>query len=146
MDIEASAVANAPVDKVWAILFDEFDDVVRWFSQCKASGALDGAAGERARYVQVRAGRMVERVTDHDAASHRLGYSIRGLPFLVRNASSRWSLDPEGDQTRITLRMSVELLPVLGWLAFPALHFALSGVVKTLVSDLSHHAAAGARG
>jgi uncharacterized protein YndB with AHSA1/START domain len=103
-----STVVPATAEAVWSTLA-AFDRIGDWFADVDhASYLTDRHEGVgAARRVQVGRTVLVERITEWDPP-HALAYDLEGLPPIVGGASNRWTLDPAGDATRVTLTSTVD--------------------------------------
>ena len=103
----STTVIPSAVEVVWASLA-RFEDISRWGRGVDQSSALTQAASGpgATRRVQVGRNALRETITVWEPP-HRLGYTIMGLPQVVREASNTWVLVAEGGATRVTLTTEV---------------------------------------
>lgn len=108
--VRARTIA-AKVQAVWDLLAD-FGAISSWADNvdhsCILEHAPDGGAVGSSRRIQ--SGRMVvvERIVEHDPVN-ALAYDIEGLPSRLKTVRNRWSLEPQGDGTAVTLTTTVEI-------------------------------------
>jgi hypothetical protein len=104
--VSASAVIDAPVDAVWALL-ENFGNVSRWHPDVSESRIEGGGSGRNPgdiRSIRLRDGTPVrEKLSALSDASKSYTYSVIEAPFPIRNHSStvRLSTKPN-DRTAIT--------------------------------------------
>lgn len=108
--VEEMIVDRAPSD-VWAVLAD-FAAISRWASNVDHSSlTTEQAEGVGAqRRIQVGRNTVLERIVDWEP-DHRLGYSITGLPPVVKSVINTWQLDDLGPSTRVRLTTQVQTGP-----------------------------------
>ncbi|MCU1586845.1 MAG: hypothetical protein JWN31_338 [Frankiales bacterium] len=128
---------RAPVDAVWAALAD-FGAISQWGTGVDQSNMLtEGPIGlGTTRRVQVGRNTLRETITTWEPGV-ALGYSLVGLPPVVRAVSNTWTLAAEGSSTKVTLTSVVEGRPLIA-------HLVAGKVGKAgtqLVDGLSKHLA-----
>ncbi|MCW2542555.1 MAG: hypothetical protein JWM40_107 [Frankiales bacterium] len=127
----------APVEAVWRVLAD-FGAISRWGTGVDQSSMLsEGPVGlGSTRRVQVGRNTLRETITAWEPQS-RLGYTLIGLPPVVREATNTWSLAAEGTGTAVTLTSVVRTKggPVLAHVVIGRLGKA----GKQLVDGLAQH-------
>ncbi len=107
---ETTTVRRPPAD-VWATLA-AFDRIIDWAPNVDHSSLTTAQADGvgAARRVQVGRNALLEEVVEWESGE-RLGYSITGLPPVVRSATNTWRLEPTADGTTVTLTSSVDVGP-----------------------------------
>jgi carbon monoxide dehydrogenase subunit G len=109
--VTKSTTIPASAGAVWAVLAD-FTAISSWASNvdhaCLLSEQADGIGTVR----RIQAGRttVVETVERWEPGSS-LGYTIAGLPPVIRSVTNTWSLTPMGDATEVTLTTEVDAGP-----------------------------------
>lgn len=110
--ISRRRVVRADPQTVWDLLAD-FGNIHDWLPgvdhSCMLSTRADGPVGT-ARRVQMGRMTLVETITEFDAPA-ALAYDITGLPRFLRHFNNRWSLQPDGSATAVTLTTTVDLGP-----------------------------------
>ncbi len=104
--VEELSISRSP-QEVWAVLA-EFGGISRWASNVDHSCVVseqDDCIGA-VRRVQMGRNTLLERVVEWEPG-HRLGYTITGLPPVVRSVTNTWQLDELGSATRVTLTSAV---------------------------------------
>ena len=103
-------IAAAP-QEVWDVLAD-FGALSTWVDRADHSSILvrgaDGAPIGTARRVQMGRNTLVERIVEFDPP-RALAYDIDGLPKKLGKVTNRWSLQPSGESTVVTLTSTVEI-------------------------------------
>ena len=130
-------VAASP-EQVWAVLVDHAR-LPRWVPDVAESVVIsgDGGLGTRRR---VRLGPMeVEQEITEWQERTRFSYSVGSVgPF--RRATTRWALEPDGDQTAVHLTAEIEpQFGLLGWLLRGRLRKTTVGAL----AGLKHHVETG---
>lgn len=111
-EIRRTRAVAADPQPIWDVLAD-FGAVSSWAGFIDHSCLLEhGPAGGTvgtSRRVQLGRTTLVERITDFEQA-YSLAYDIEGLPPLVRQLSSRWTLRPIArGLTEVTLTNAVTI-------------------------------------
>lgn len=75
---------------------------------CVLEHGPDGAAVGTSRRVQIGRDTLVERITEFNPPA-ALGYAIEGMPRRLRRVTNRWTLEPAGTATAVTLTTTVEI-------------------------------------
>ncbi len=99
-----------PIETVWATLA-HFEDVARWGRGVSQSNLLTEAPSGLGAVRRVQVGRAALRETIVAwEPLQELGYTIEGLPAIVRSAANTWTLAAAGTgaSTRVTLSGEVE--------------------------------------
>jgi len=106
--VECSVDIPADPDDVWAVLAD-FGDLARWTRPVQhcwlVSDQTEGLGA--VRRVQVARMAMIEEIVTWDP-ERALGYTITGLPPIVRHATNTWTLVPSAGGTRVTLTSEID--------------------------------------
>lgn len=104
-EISRTRTIAAPIRAVWQVLAD-FGAISSWATNVDHSCLLEhgaaGAAVGTSRRVQVDREGLVERITEFDPPAV-LAYQIEGLPRRLGRVSNRWTLEPAGTGTAVTL-------------------------------------------
>ena len=102
-DVRHEQRVAAPPSVVWKLLA-QFDRIATWSDSVDHSSYLTAQAEGvgAARRVQVGAMVLVERVTAWEP-EQRLSYELQGLPPVVREVTNEWTIEPEGDASRVAL-------------------------------------------
>jgi len=108
--VEALTV-DRPVATVWATLAN-FADISRWAPNVDHSCLTSDREGGVGAIRRVQSGRvaLLETVTVWEP-EQLLGYSISGLPSVIRSVTNTWSLRASGSTTDVTLTSEVDAGP-----------------------------------
>ena len=111
VDVVRTRTVAADVDEVWTALAD-FGAISRWAPNvdhsCLMSDRTEGIG--TVRRIQTGRTTVVERVTEWEPGT-ALAYSIDGLPPILRSVVNRWTIEPVGGDTRVSLTSSVHAGP-----------------------------------
>ena len=130
-------IAASP-SEVWKRLSD-FARIGEWAGAVDHSSPLTAQAEGvgASRRVQSGSTVLVENVIEWHPDS-TLAYQLVGLPAVVDRVVNRWTLEPVGDATRVTLTAEVTPGPRPPMrLAAPAVARRLGAVNRTLIDDLA---------
>ena len=137
VNTSTSRVIPVSPTRVWEVLAD-FGGISRWGTGVDQSSLLsEGPIGlGSTRRVQVGRNTLRETITTFEPG-RALGYSLIGLPPVVREATNTWTLVPEGEGTAITLTSEARTKggPVLAHVVIGRLGKA----GKQLVDGLAEH-------
>lgn len=101
----------APAQTVWRMLSD-FGAISAWAPGVDHSCVLEhgpsGGPVGTCRRIQTGRTTLVERITE-SAPPTTLAYRIEGLPRRMGEVANRWTLEPEGEATTVTLTSSVQI-------------------------------------
>jgi len=118
VDLKAEITIDAPPDQVWRIVASDFGDIAHWATGIYASRMISG--GDRigrgsARSCDTMMGTIEETLIEFDDDQRRLAYEGRGMPFFIRQAVNRWSVDAAGQTTSVLrIHATLVLIPVIG--------------------------------
>lgn len=136
--VERSVDIAADAGAVWGVLA-EFGDLARWTRPVQHSWLVseqpDGIGA--ARRVQVGRLAMIEEVVTWEP-ERAVGYTITGLPPIVRRATNTWTLVPSAGGTRVTLTSDIDTgsRPPLSLVA-RAVAKRLAAASELMVADLA---------
>jgi hypothetical protein len=147
-----TATIDAPADRIWEILDNEFSQVGHWASAVDHSTTnlqlvadADGAAQGRVCAVP-GFGTTDERVTRHDAASRSFAYTVSAekLPGFVKGTEIGWSVQRGGPASSVVRwEMTLRTSGIMGALAGPMMKMRLSGIADRTLDDLRTYAVTG---
>ena len=152
MRIAKSIEIEAPAERVWRIIGEEFDRVGEWATPVPHSAA---AARQPINADAPVAGRtcetsvagfpsLNETLTAYDDAQRTLAFEIvEGMPGFVSEARNEWRIDELGpNRTQVTLDGRIETRGV-GRIMAPIMRFQLNRAIDQTVEDLQVYAATG---
>jgi uncharacterized protein YndB with AHSA1/START domain len=110
-DIERRRTIAASPEAIWDVLAD-FGALSSWAANIDHSCILVQGTEPlgTTRRIQVGRDTLVERIVEFEPP-HALAYEIQGLPRRLRAVTNRWTLQPAGDSTVVTLTSIVEIGP-----------------------------------
>ncbi len=99
---------DASPERVWAVLAD-FDAISSWAPNVDHSCLLSETTSGVGTTRRIQTGRItvVETVTTWEP-TEALGYTIAGLPPVIRSVTNTWRLRPDGRATTVTLTTDVD--------------------------------------
>lgn len=130
----------APPDAVWATLAD-FGGIAAWATRIDHSSPMTDPADDvgAARRVQIGRSTLVERVVTWDPPS-TLGYTLEGLPPVVRHVTNTWTIAAAATGSCVTLSSRIEPGPRPPHrLAARIVARKLGSASDELLADLAHH-------
>ena len=144
--IEQQITIDAPSDRVWDALGD-FGGIDRWSPSINHSSAGDGpqrgVGAERACEVKGIFPNVVERTTQW-GEGHGYSFEIEGAPML-KQATSTWSLEAEGDRTTVTARVDyrTSMGPIGALMGATIMKRMMSRILADSLAGLKHHVETG---
>lgn len=141
--VERSVSVDAAPEAVWQVLA-AYDRIAEWAPDVAHSCLLsDQTVGVgTVRRVQVGRNALRETVVRWDPGT-ALGYTIEGLPSLVRSAANTWTLEAGGGRTAITITSAIDSGPrPPGRLVGRAVARAMAGASERMLAGLTDHLAA----
>ena len=106
--IAESATVARGADDVWALLAD-FGAIARWAPNVDHSSMTTEAEGGLGATRRVQLGRnALLEVVEEWVPSERLTYRINGLPPVLKNVTTTWTLAPKGDSTTVVMTTVID--------------------------------------
>jgi hypothetical protein len=137
---------NAPADKIWAQLADNFLNVSDWAGGVNTSVANPATptgfngSPHGGRICDVDGmGVTDERVVGYDATNKMISYTIssRKIPFFVETMTSTWTVVALSQtQSSLTLTVTAKTKGLIGRLAAKPLSKMVNGAAPGLLGDL----------
>lgn len=150
MQINRTLHIEAPLDKVWSILADDYATIGEWARAVQSSAANPDAApppgaAVGGRVCTANIGQVTETITTFDTKHHVLGYEAKAksMPFFVRGLTGRWTLEHASGGTRVDLGFEAHLMPPFGTLMSWAMKRQFSTAIDQTLEDLKLWAEAG---
>ena len=152
MKITAETTLQAPASAAWAVLGERFGEIAEWTTSLDSSH-LEGELGVGAARVcagppwgPFPGGTMKEELRHFDRERRQLVYAAtEGLPWFVRDASNRWTVDAlDGERCRVRGDADVRLvrwLAPLGWLLSLAMRQPIRAILVELEAAVAAEAA-----
>lgn len=108
--IDRTRTIKAAPQEVWDVLAD-IGALSEWIDKVDHSCILvhgaDGPIGTTRR-AQIGRNVLVERIVEFDPPQ-ALAYDIEGLPKRMRRVNNRWTVQPSGGSTAVTVTTTVEI-------------------------------------
>jgi len=144
MKIISEIIINKPVSDVWDVLGNKFSDWHVWGSSLlhtKGSGKKINGNVCESRTCDVQGmGKIRERTLEFDPKKYSLSYEvIEGFPFFVKSGVNRWSLVPEGEQTRLLMDAEIETQGFVGMIMKPMMKMQMTGLLKNVTEELKYY-------
>jgi uncharacterized protein YndB with AHSA1/START domain len=107
--IDRTCTIAAPIEEIWDVLAD-FGAISSWADNVEHSCILVTVPQPvgTARRLQVGRDTLIEQIIEFDPP-HTLAYRIEGLPRRLGRLTNRWTLQPAGTSTTVTLTSTVEI-------------------------------------
>ena len=131
-NVEATATAifiEASVEKVWAVLAEDFAGIGKWSSGVSHSQGFGNPIGDSPysiRACEITAAGFddtKEEILQIDSDSYLLRYSLfDGLPGFVKDAENVWKLESRDGGTYVSARTEMKATGIMG--------FAMKGMMK----------------
>ena len=143
---------DAPADRLWEILVDQFTDVASWASGLDGSGpnpnlpvTADGDDPTGRACVVPGLGATDERITVFRPADRTFGYSVDAekIPSFVHGMENIWTLVPKGsNRTEVRQVLQAEVRGV-GNIMKPVMKLQFGRLLSTIQEDLRAYAVTG---
>ncbi|WP_281559346.1 SRPBCC family protein [Thalassomonas sp. RHCl1] len=138
---------NAPVDTLWKILADDYNDICQWTSVVNSSTENPELSPGEGRACELPDGAVAkETLTRMDKAQHTFSYQVElsGMPFFVRSMENTWRVEKYGqNQSRVTFEIHVALLPVFAQLMGPLMKSKFNKLASVVFEELKFYAETG---
>lgn len=148
MDFKRTIIIDKPAPEVWKVLGDQFGKAYQWASGLKHSKGygdpqLPGATYNN-RACETSQGPIKEAIREYDANNYRLVYEvIEGFPFFVDQGINRWTLEPEGNRTRVNMHLSVTTKGLIGTVMSPMMKLQMGSITSNVIDDFKHYVETG---
>jgi carbon monoxide dehydrogenase subunit G len=148
LELTAAREIDAPLDRIWEILSDDFTGVGRWASNIKASRPVAGKAesglgAERICEVPLL-GSTHEVVVDwKDQSTIAYSTTAEKQPAFVVSFIGRFTLLDVGGRTRVAQTLRAELAGVTGALGSIPLRMKMRRAQRAVLKDLDALATTG---
>ncbi|MEM7271996.1 MAG: SRPBCC family protein [Actinomycetota bacterium] len=146
MNASETITINAPLARVWQVAAHEFEHIDRWSSDVSASGARRGPdpiAGPdvAGRTCTTGKGETSESFVAYDESRHTFTYEITGdaMPSFVAAATNTWTAKATGDQTELTMAVTMATRGIAGRVMRIPMRFGMSRLLRTNLEELKHY-------
>lgn len=153
LQVTTTFTINAPAERIWSIMADDFVDVAHWASGLDSSRpnpqavSVPPGATTGGRVCEVPGlGFTDERITVYDPSTHELGYSVDAekIPSFVTGMENRWRLTARGpDRTEVHQSLTATLHGPMGTLMRPVMRRQFAKLLAPVREDLTAYAETG---
>ncbi|MEM7126550.1 MAG: SRPBCC family protein [Chloroflexota bacterium] len=144
MEVIRELTINAPADKLWKILGEDYDKVGEWTSEVPSSGPNPDLPAGQGRVCSTDGfGDAKETLTEYDEKRRAMSYvaEVEKMPFFVKQMGNSWRVEPRGnDRSIVHMHMKGHLLPVFAQLMGPVMKRQLAKSADTLLEELKYYA------
>lgn len=145
---------NQSVDKVWAVMADDFVNISQWASSIAESRenhllrnkALNNAPVAGRICTAPGYGEVFEAITHFDSEAKEFHYSANAsaMPNFVTNLENKWCfVDLEDSQTEVTSAATVTMNNFPGYLAAPFMRLQMNHMIKLFADELKYYVETG---
>ena len=134
IDLKFKTTLNKPANEVWKFIIDDFYVSDRWASGVKScrKGTPDEPFD---RICETESGVLMDTITKMDDTNHILEFSVKGLPFFVKNVVSTWTVQQISEnQSTLTLGPKIQFKPGIGTI----MQFPMKIIFKKLYPGIIH--------
>ncbi|MFK7946279.1 MAG: SRPBCC family protein [Saprospiraceae bacterium] len=111
--IEKKIIIHQPVNKIWKILYDDFDKIDIWLSEVYTS-KKETNKDIFDRVCKTPNGIIKEKIIHKNPELYQLSYAVFGFPFIFKSITSSWQLQPiNKESTEVYLTSTIQLLPII---------------------------------
>jgi carbon monoxide dehydrogenase subunit G len=146
IEIKRQISINAPVEKVWQVLAQEFDRVGIWASSIAQSKpnlealAPNGAMQGGRVCIVPNFGELKETFTHYDQKQWTFSYeAIAGMPFFIKKAGNTWSLMAQGQTTVVNMHIIADVNFFPGKLMEPLMRRQFGRNGSEVIEELKHY-------
>ncbi|MEO1438255.1 MAG: SRPBCC family protein [Bacteroidota bacterium] len=148
MDFRKSTTVDQPINQVWDLLGNQYGEAYKWASGLYHSipvgkPKIEGAICNN-RTCELPSGMIKEEVRKFDAKNHILSYEvIEGFPFFVDQAINTWTLQAQGNKTRVDMHLVMTTKGFVGKLMQPMLKLQMGNLLQNAIDDFKHYSETG---
>lgn len=151
VQVEQSIYVDVPKDSLWKITALEYEKIGVWSAGVKTSegGNVAGFNGEIHTERVCVPGykgfkKTTERIIDYAPEQYYFTYQIaEGLPGMVKYATNTWTHKDEGEGTRITMQVKMELKGFMGTIMKGPMSKKMNKILKENLEELKIYAETG---
>lgn len=144
MDVIRAITINAPAEKPWKILADDYDKVGEWTSEVESSTPnLDLPQGQGRVCATPGFGDAKETITEFDKTRRTFSYKaeLATMPFFVREFRNSWRVEPKGGtQSVVHVHMTANLMPIFGQLMGSIMKKQIVKSIDVSLEELKYYA------
>lgn len=147
MEVIRQLKVNAPAEKLWQILAEDYDRVGEWTSEiAQSSPNPDLPTGEGRVCATPGFGDVKETITAFNESERQFSYAaeISTFPFFVKSVGNTWRVEADGpNRTVVHMHLQARLLPVFAQLMGPVMKRQMGKSADTILEELKHYAETG---
>lgn len=151
MKIQRHITIDAPPEKVWKVLGQDFDQVDQWASSVTHSVSRTGgqklaSAPMAGRTCETEIGPVKEAILEFDEDQRIVAYSAQAqdFPFFVKDMQNRWALtEAPGRRTEVDMLMSARLLFPFNLVMTLPMKMQIGKLLTFAVEELKHYVETG---
>ncbi len=136
MKIQQTISVEAPAQKIWEVLWDQYDRACDWASTVNHSEKRKVSDSKyTGRSCHSTWGEISEIVDNVDEKNMTYTYHADGLPSMMRKAKNTWKVYPKSVNTsEVSIDLEIVLAPVpkalMSWMIVPRMK---KDIIQTLV-------------
>ncbi|MEN1728961.1 MAG: SRPBCC family protein [Pseudomonadota bacterium] len=142
--IERNISIDAPIEQVWRVSAEEFEDIDRWDANVKSSISnehpVSGSASAGRICTQYNGRKIVEELIETDVDRTSFSYRIsKGLPGFVESAINTWRLEKSSStQTRLTMTVIIQVRGLIGTMMSVPMKAQMGKILGNAQEELKH--------
>ncbi|MEM9001639.1 MAG: SRPBCC family protein [Bacteroidota bacterium] len=151
VEVQHTLYIDVPKDSLWKITALQYGRIGDWSAGVKTSegGSVGGFNGEIHTERVCEPGykgfkKTTERIIDYRPKQYYFTYQIaEGLPHMVTYATNTWTHEDEGQGTKITMKVTMELKGLMGTLMKGTMIRKMGKILKENLEELKIYAETG---
>lgn len=146
MNANAQINIKAPASQLWRILAEEYDQISEWAAVVLESEPNPDVAKGEGRLCVTTIGNNKETITHIDEQARTFTYAVvpEKSPFFLRGLENSWMIEPTSDnESIVSMRATVKLLPVFSQLVGPSMKRRMEKGFVKILEELKYYAETG---
>lgn len=146
MRIKKEFIVDAPLEKSWDVLANQYADADKWSSLLsnstgKGNGINGANCSERICETNVKSfPGFKERITRFDSENKVFAYEpYEGFPGFMDSVTNTWSLFREDDKTKVIMDLEMKTKGFVGTIMGPMLKMQMSGMITKTVEEVKYY-------
>ncbi len=146
----AETVINAPIEKVWAVIAEDWAGIGKWSSGVSHSqgfGEPIGGSDYTIRACEITAvgfDDTKEKILEYDAQNHLIKYELAdGLPGFVKDAINVWTLEETSNGTLIKGKTTMRATGFMGVMMKGMMKGATRKALESMARELKYYVETG---
>ncbi len=138
MKIQKTININAPAEKVWEVLWDNYGRVCEWASTVNSSDHREVQGNSNGgRTCMSTWGEIHEIVENLNVENKTYTYYADGLPSIMKRAKNTWKVLPKGVNTsEVVIDLDIEFATIpkilMGWMIVPKMKKDINQTLEDL--------------